>query len=77
MDYTFGGKYKGSGLRRDINSYDNSPLLGTIISIEPRKVNAKMWQHVSSRGTCTNPHTGVSILLNNNDQFHCLGVSIL
>jgi hypothetical protein len=51
--------------------------LGTIISTEPCKVNAKMWQHVSSRGTCTNPHAGVSILLNNHDQFHCLGVSIL
>ena len=64
MDYTFGGKYKGSGIRSDINSYNNSPLAGTI-SFEPRRVSALMWQHVSSRGTCTNvPFTGVSILLN-------------
>jgi hypothetical protein len=64
MDYTFGGKYKGSGIRSDINSYNNSPLAGTI-SFEPRRVSALMWQHVSSRGTCTNvPYTGVSILLN-------------
>ena len=64
MDYTFGGKYTGTGVRSDFNSYNNSPLAGTI-SYEPRRVSAKMWQHVSSRGTCTNvPYTGVSILLN-------------
>ena len=63
MDYTFGGKYKGTGSRSDINSYDNSPLAGLgTISSEPRQVNAKMWAHVSSR-TCTQNFTpGVSIL---------------
>ncbi len=65
IGYTFGGKYKGTGLRSDINSYDNSLLAGTV-STEPRRVNVKMWNHVSSRGTCTqpNPTTSVSILLN-------------
>ena len=59
--YTFGGKYKGTGSRGDINSYDNSPLEGLgFISTEPRRVNVKMWQHVSS-GTCTNvPPIGVT-----------------
>ena len=61
MDYTFGGKYTGTGVRSDVNSYSNSPLAGTI-STEPRRVNAKMWAHVSSR-TCTQNFTpGVSIL---------------
>ena len=50
--YTFGGKYKGFGSRGDANSYNNSPLVGTV-STEPRRVNAKMYNHVSSRGTCT------------------------
>lgn len=61
LAYTFGGKYKGSGLiRSDINSYNNSPLAGTV-STEPRQVNAKMWEHVSSRGVCTMPYeVGVS-----------------
>jgi hypothetical protein len=56
IEYTFGGKYSGVGLRSNMNSYSNSPLngLGTV-SIEPRRVNAKMWSHVSSRGTCTSP----------------------
>ena len=61
MDYTFGGKYTGSGLRSDINSYNNSALLGNITT-EPRRVNAQMWKHVSSRGTCTNV-PGVSIFV--------------
>jgi endoglucanase len=52
--YTFGGKYKGTGSRSDPNSYNNSPLAGTV-SFEPRRVNAKMWAHVSSRGTCLQP----------------------
>ena len=52
--YTFGGKYKGTGSRSDPNSYNNAPLAGTV-SFEPRRVNAKMWAHVSSRGTCTQP----------------------
>ena len=54
MAYTFGGKYKGTGSRSDPNSYNNSPLAGTV-SFDPRRVNAKMWAHVSSRGTCTQP----------------------
>jgi hypothetical protein len=60
IEYTFGGKYSGVGLRSDMNSYSNSPLarLGTV-SIEPRRVNAKMWSHVSSRGTCTLPSNPV------------------
>jgi len=42
MDYTFGGKYKGTGSRSDINSYDNSPLAGLgTISSNPRQVNAR------------------------------------
>ena len=61
MDYTFGGKYKGAGLRIDINSYNNSALAGTV-STEPRRVNVKMWEHVFTRGTCTAPPSvGVSI----------------
>ena len=64
MAYSFGGTYSGVGFRSDVNSYTNYPLAGTI-SYEPRRVNARMWSHVSSRGTCTNvPPTGVSILLN-------------
>jgi hypothetical protein len=63
MAYTFGGKYKGTGLRSDINSYENSPLAGTV-STEPRQVNAMMWSHVSSRGTCSEPYPmGVSIFV--------------
>jgi hypothetical protein len=63
IEYTFGGKYSGTGLRSDMNSYSNSPLAGLgIVSIEPRRVNAKMWSHVSSRGTCTLPsNPGVRI----------------
>ena len=56
MDYTFGGKYSGSGDRSDINSYYNSPLQGSV-SFEPRRVAAKMNAHVMSRGTCTLPHS--------------------
>jgi hypothetical protein len=63
MDYTFGGKYKGTGSRSDINSYDNSPLAGLgTISSEPRQVNAKMWAHVSSRACTQNFTPGVSIV---------------
>jgi hypothetical protein len=62
LEYTFGGKYKGTGLRSDINSYNNSPLAGTV-STEPRQVNAMMWSHVSSRGICTEPYPiGVRLL---------------
>jgi len=30
IDYTFGGKYSGSGSRGDPNSYTNTPLEGTV-----------------------------------------------
>ncbi len=65
MDYTFGGKYKGTGLCSDFNSYNNSALAGTI-STEPHWVNAKMWQHISTRRACTAlpSSVGVRILLN-------------
>ena len=60
IDYTFGGNYTGTGSRGDINSYYNSNLAGTV-STDPRRVNVKMWEHVSSRGTCTQPYVaGVS-----------------
>ena len=52
IDYTFGGKYSGSGSRSSVSSYSNSPLNGNI-SYEPRRVSAKMYNHVASRGTCT------------------------
>lgn len=41
IEYSFGGKYRGSGSRADVNSYDNSPLAGNV-SYEPRRINAKM-----------------------------------
>ena len=52
MDYTFGGKYNGSGDRSVISSYINSPSLVGDVSSEPRQVNAKMYSHVSTRGEC-------------------------
>jgi hypothetical protein len=52
LAYTFGGRYNGFGSRGDPNSYTNYPLGGTVL-FEPRRVNAKMWAHMSSRGTCT------------------------
>ena len=58
IDYTFGGKYSGTGSRSSIYSYSNSPLAGAV-SAEPRQVNAKMWNHVSTRGTCTQPYNQV------------------
>ena len=56
MDYTFGGKYV-SGPRNIMASYKNSPLAGLgVVSNEPRRVNAKMWSHVSTRTrSCTQP----------------------
>jgi len=56
IDYTFGGKYSGTGPRDNINSYTNSPLAGSV-SNNPRQVSVKMWDHVSSRGTCTEPYS--------------------
>jgi hypothetical protein len=44
-------------------AFYNSPLVRTV-STEPRRVNAIMWTHVSSRGICTQPYpTGVSIIV--------------
>ena len=63
IDYTFGGKYSGTGSRGSIYSYSNSPLAGAV-SAEPRQVNAKMWNHVSTRGTCTQPYNQVRNMLN-------------
>lgn len=48
--YTFGGKYNG-GNRGDASGYDRSNLAGTK-SVDPQRVNAKMWNHVSTRGSC-------------------------
>jgi hypothetical protein len=52
--YTFGGNYV-SGDHGSVNSYKNSPLLAGlgVVSFEPRRVNAIMWNHVSTRGPCT------------------------
>jgi hypothetical protein len=63
IDYTFGGKYSGTGSRGSIFSYSNSPLAGTV-SNNPRQVNARMWNHVSTRGICTQPNNPVRNLLN-------------
>lgn len=52
IDYTFGGKYLGSGDRTEISSYENSPLAGSINN-ESRRVNVAMFDHVSTRGMCT------------------------
>lgn len=58
--YTFGGQYE-SGDRADEASYVNSPGLGSF-NDDPRRVNAKMYGHVSTRGTCVartdSPPTG-------------------
>ncbi len=59
VEYTFGGKYSGSGSRSDVSSYYNTPLAGTVSS-EPRRVTAMMNAHVSSRGTCTQPSDTVN-----------------
>ena len=59
MDYTFGGKYSGTGSRGSITSYTNTPLAGTVTT-EARQVNAVMWNHVSTRGTCALPYVSGS-----------------
>ena len=51
ISYTFGGKYKGVGDRGDFNNYDNTPGIGDF-NINPRRVNAVMFDFVSSRGSC-------------------------
>jgi len=53
IDYTFGGKYV-NGPRNNVNSYKNSPLAGLgVVSNEPRRVSSTMYNHVSTRGMCT------------------------
>lgn len=49
MAYTFGGTYKGSGDRGVVDSYDNSV---TLFNTEARRVNVKMYTHVST-SSCT------------------------
>jgi len=51
IDYTFGGKYV-NGPRNNVNSYSNSNLSGDV-SFEPRRVSSTMYNHVSTRGMCT------------------------
>ncbi|KAL7464829.1 hypothetical protein ACHAXS_005152 [Conticribra weissflogii] len=52
MMYTFSGKPIDAANRDIPEGYTNSNLAGTFNN-EPRRVNAKMYSHVSSRGTCT------------------------
>ena len=54
--YTFGGKYV-SGPRNDVNSYINSPTLQKLgeVSVEPRRVNAKILDYLSSVRDCIKP----------------------
>lgn len=62
MEYTFGGTYNG-GNRADVSGYDRTSTLQGSISVEPERVNARMYQHVASRGTCLSvPPSGVSPL---------------
>lgn len=51
IDYTFGGKYV-NGPRNNVNSYSNTNLTGDV-SLEPRRVSSTMYNHVSTRGMCT------------------------
>lgn len=51
MLYTFGGKYQG-GSRSSAASYIKTPELVGDISTDPQRVNARMWSHVDSRGSC-------------------------
>lgn len=63
MMYTFGGTYNG-GNRGDVSGYDRTAALQGSISFEPERVNARMYQHVSTRGTCLSvPPSGVSFTL--------------
>mmetsp|Transcript_28603 Transcript_28603/g.58577 ORF Transcript_28603/g.58577 Transcript_28603/m.58577 type:complete len:376 (-) Transcript_28603:116-1243(-) len=52
MMYTFGGKPIGTTNLNVPEGYTNSNLAGTYNN-EPRRVNAKMYSHVSTRGSCT------------------------
>ena len=49
MAYTFGGTYKGLGDRGVVDNYDNSV---TLFNTEARRVNVKMYTHVST-SSCT------------------------
>ena len=49
MAYTFGGTYKGLGDRGVVDNYDNSV---TLFNTEARRVNVKMYTHVST-SACT------------------------
>ena len=53
IEYTFGGKYKGTGDRAKSTSYDRTPTLAGTVSTDPARINAQMWKHVSGLGTCT------------------------
>ena len=64
MEYTFGGTYNG-GNRADPSGYDRTSTLQGSISFEPERVNAKMYQHVSSNGACLAVPSGVSPLDSN------------
>ena len=59
MAYTFGGTYKGSGDRGVVDNYESSVAL---FNFEARRVNVKMYTHVST-SSCTsvptNPPTSV------------------
>lgn len=62
MDYTFGGKPNG-GDRTQVLGYDRTSTLVNGISTEPERVNAVMYTHVSTRGSCLDVPTGVSFIL--------------
>ncbi|KAL3788265.1 hypothetical protein HJC23_011897 [Cyclotella cryptica] len=52
--FTFGG-YSNGGDRSDINNWiDNEGVVP--FSYEPRRVPKVMYEHVSTRGTCVDPH---------------------
>lgn len=53
VEYTFGGEYKGSGNKNQLDNWKKSDKLGnTDTSTKPQRVPHKMHQHVSSRGNC-------------------------
>ncbi|KAL7492436.1 hypothetical protein ACHAWT_004627, partial [Skeletonema menzelii] len=53
VEYTFGGEYDGSGSKSLVSNWKKSEKLeGTTASVEPQRVPHKMYQHISSRGSC-------------------------
>eukprot|EP00986_Skeletonema_menzelii_P004069 scaffold1349_cov94-Skeletonema_menzelii.AAC.1 len=53
VEYTFGGEYDGSGSKSLVSNWKKSDLLGrTSASVNPQRVPHKMYQHISSRGSC-------------------------